>query len=163
MTTKTISAREAANRTRRAMALRDLMLEVGWDVAKITAEGDTGWKALARTIEKRDGRPFRDPSAETRDQALGLLSGALTVSQVPVAVPAAPPRRVTQRVELDGNSAARLVPIPQPEPVSAAPASAGAPSPRPELGSAGPTGTGDLGIGRNGLRRVPTNITLLCD
>jgi hypothetical protein len=143
MTTKTISAREAANRTRRAMALRDLMLEVGWDVAKITAEGDAGWRALARTIEKRDGRPFRDPSPETRDQALGLLSGALTVSNLPVAVPA------TQ--------------VPQSKPATFVPASAGAPSPRPELGSAGPTGTGDLGIGRNGLRRVPTNITLMVD
>lgn len=82
----TISAKEAANRTRRAMALRDLMLEVGWDEAKIKAEGEDGWEALARTIERRSGRPFRAPSERTQDETLGLLRGELIL--VPVAMPA---------------------------------------------------------------------------
>lgn len=81
----TISAKEAANRTRRAMALRDLIVEVGWDEARIKAEGEDGWKALARTIERRSGRPFKAPSERTQDEALGLLRGELTV--VPVAMP----------------------------------------------------------------------------
>ncbi len=92
MTTNTVSAKEAANRTRRAMALRDLLIEVGWNADKAAQLGDDGWDALARTIERRQGRPFRSPSAETRTQAIGLLAGELTI--VPVAMPAARPAGV---------------------------------------------------------------------
>ncbi len=83
----TISSREAANRTRRAMALRDLLLEVGFDADRAGQLGEDGWAALARTIAARTGRSFRSPSEATRSQALGLLTGALTV--VPVALPTA--------------------------------------------------------------------------
>ena len=106
----TISASEAANRTRRAMALRDLMVEVGWDADKAARMDDSGWDALARTIAARTGRPFRSPSPATRDQAIGLLRGELTT--VPVAVAASPAgvrttppaADVTGRIGLNGRS-----------------------------------------------------------
>jgi hypothetical protein len=87
----TISTREAANRTRRAMALRDLMLEAGWDAERITREGQDGWEALARTITLRTGRLFRIPSVKTQEEALGLLTGARQVVEVQVTAPAATP------------------------------------------------------------------------
>lgn len=157
----TISAREAANRTRRAMALRDLMLEAGWDVAKITAEGQDGWEALARTIALRSGRPFRTPSQATQAQALELLKGALAGLSQPVC-----PNCGTKLDSIGGCVFARIgscagPKVPQPEPATAAPASAGAPSPRPESGSAGRTQAGVIGL--NGRPRVPTNVTLMVD
>ena len=83
----TISAKEAANRTRRAMALRDLILELGWDLAKAESLDEDLWKALALTIERRSGRHFREPSKATKAETLGLLRGDLAV--VPVAMPTA--------------------------------------------------------------------------
>lgn len=87
----TISTREAANRTRRAMALRDLLLELGLGLDWIEAQGEDGWAALARTITLRSGRLFRTPSPKTQEEALGLLTGAREVVEVQVTAPAATP------------------------------------------------------------------------
>lgn len=125
----TISAGEAANRTRRALALRDLLLEVGWDADKAAQLGDDGWDALARTLAARTRRPFRTPSPETRRQAIGLLRGALTV--VPVAMPAAD----------------RPMPAPAPSVTAEDLARVGRGS----------------DVDRLGLKRVPTNVSLMVD
>lgn len=167
MTTNTISAAEAANRARRAMALRDLLLEIGWDVERASALPQRGWDSLARTISERQvatgGKVFRSPSSATQAEAIELLRGALASAARPEC-----PSCGTKLDSTGGCVFARLgscdgPKIPLPTAATAAPSSAGAPSLRPESSSAGSNGAEAPRLGLNGRPRVPTNVTLMVD